>query len=84
MDRKFTSIIDELCDYTPRRDKDLFIESRAMQVIASFSHLVKLINESYDEDTAADLTKRLINAARTGDEAKFCRKMKIVREGDNG
>lgn len=84
MDRKFSSIIDELNDYAPRRDKDLFIESRAMQVIASFSHLVKLINESYDEDTAADLTKRLVNAARTGDEAKFSRKMKIVREGENG
>jgi hypothetical protein len=83
VDRKFCSILDELNDYTPRRDTDLFIESRAMQVIASFSHLVKLINESYDEDTAADLTKRLINAARTGDEAKFSRKMKIVREGEN-
>lgn len=79
MNRKFSSIIDEL-DYTPRRDQDLFIESRAMQIIASFSHLVKLINESYDPETAADLTKRLMNAARTGDDAKFSRKIRAIVE----
>lgn len=80
MDKNFRSLIDELSDYAPKNNKDLFIESRAQQVIASVTHLMKLINESYDADTAADLQKRLINSLRTGDENKFRRGIRHIRE----
>lgn len=80
MDKNFRSLIDELSDYAPKNNKDLFIESRAQQVIASVTHLMKLINESYDADTAADLQKRLINSLRTGDESKFRRGIRHIRE----
>lgn len=81
MDRKFTSILDELTT-SPRLERDIFIEQRGQQVIASFLNLTKLIQESYDSDTAADLTKRLLNAVRTGDEEKFRRGIKQVKKGD--
>jgi uncharacterized protein (UPF0305 family) len=85
LDKKFKSIVDELCDYIPNRDREHFIESRAIQVIASFANLRKLISESYDEETADDLFKRLVNAARTGDEKKVTRKLKeIKKEKANG
>lgn len=76
------SLLAGLSDYTPARagDRDLFIESRAMAVIASVSHLLKLIEENYDDETAADLTKRLFNAARSSDEEKFRRKIRAIRE----
>ena len=80
MDKNFRSLIDELSDIAPSKNRDLFIESRAQQVIASVSHLLKLIRESYDEETADDLTKRLINSLRTGDENKFRRGIKHIRE----
>lgn len=82
MDKKFTSIISELRDYVPYRDRDHAIEARALQVIASFKNLKKLLDETYDPETAEDLFKRLGNAARTGDERKFTRKIKEIREGD--
>ena len=80
MDKKFRSIVDEIGDYVPYRDRDIFIESRAQQVIASALHLIKLINESYTPDLAEDLTKRLLSAIRNEDEEKFRRKARQIRE----
>ncbi len=77
---KFRSLVDELSDYAPVKDRDLFIESRAQQVLASVSHLLHLIRESYDTDTAEDLQKRLINSIRSGDENKFRRGIRQIRE----
>lgn len=80
MNKQFRSLIDELSDYAPARDKDLFIESRGQQAIASVLNLIRLINENYDDETAADLQKRLINSIRTGDETKFRRGIRNIRE----
>ena len=80
MEQKFKSLVDELNDYAPVKDRALFIESRAQQVLASVSHLMRLIRESYDDETAADLQKRLINSIKTDDESKFRRGIKQIRE----
>lgn len=79
MDRKFKSILEEL-DYAPKRDRDLFIESRVRQMIASYDHLVKLIEESYDDDLAIDLKKRLFLSVKNQDEEKFSRKIREIRD----
>lgn len=81
MSKRFSSILDEL-DYTPKKDRDLFIESRAHQVIASFTNLMKLIEESYDRDTASDLQKRLMLSLKNRDEERFSRKMRAMRKSD--
>jgi hypothetical protein len=81
VDRKFSSILDELV-HSPIRDKEMFIEQRADQVVASVTNLLKLINESYDEEIAADLSKRLFNSIRTNDSEKFRRGIKSIRKGD--
>lgn len=83
MDTKFNSILNELIDYAPSKDKDLFIESRAQQVIGSALNVIKLIRENYDLDTANDLVKRLIRSIDSGDEEKFRRKIKTIREHRN-
>ena len=80
MDKKFSSIIDELLDYAPQRDPELFIESRGQQVIASALNLMRLIRESFDEATATDLSKRLVRAIVNEDEEKFCRRLRALRQ----
>ncbi len=77
---KFRSIVEELSDYAPSKDRDLFIESRAQQVLASVGHLMRLIRESYDAETADDLQKRLLNSIKSEDEMKFRRKIRQIRE----
>lgn len=79
LDQKFRSILDELNDYVPVRDRDHFIESRAQQVLASFVHLQKLIQESFDPVLAEDLQRRLLLAAKSGDDKKFVRKLREAR-----
>jgi hypothetical protein len=62
----------------------LFIESRAQQVIASAAHLITLIDECYDDDTADELKRRLFNSIKSGDENKFRRKISQIRESKAG
>lgn len=84
MDKKFRSIVDELSDYRPLRDKDLFVEGRGIQVIASALNLINLIEESYDEETASDLTKRLVRSILSKDQEKFTRRTRQLRESRKG
>jgi uncharacterized protein (UPF0305 family) len=79
LDKKFRSILDELNDYVPLRDRDHFIESRAQQVLASFAHLQTLIQESFDPTLAEELQRRLLLAAKSGDDKKFVRKLREAR-----
>lgn len=80
MDKKIRGIVDELLDYVPTRDKELFIESRGLQVIASALHLMHLIRESFEANVATDLNKRLLRAISCGDQAKFSRRVRAIRE----
>lgn len=81
MDKKFDSMLDQLSDYTPSKNKELFIESRGQQVIASALNLIRLIRESFDEEVANDLSKRLVRAIANEDQEKFIRRCRQLREG---
>ncbi len=81
-DKRFRSILDEISN-TPVANKELFIEGQAAQVIASVANLIKLINESYDEETSSDLQKRLILAIKNQDEDRFNRKIRGLRGNKN-
>jgi hypothetical protein len=83
MDKQFKSIVDELNTYVPTKNKNTFIEGRAQQVIASARHLIKLVEDSFDKETADDLTKRLLSAIKNDDTEKFCRKIRQIREPKN-
>jgi len=82
LDNKFRGILAGLSEYTPTGsgDCDLLVEAKAVSAIAAIGNILRLIEATYDEETAADLTKRLINAARTGDEEKFRRKIRYIRK----
>ena len=80
MDKKLLGIIEELLDYSPPRDKELFIESRGMQVIASALNLIRLMRESFDADVANDLSRRLVRAIASEDPEKFSRRLRMIRE----
>lgn len=80
MDKQFRSIVDELNAYVPDRNKEVFIEGRAEQVIASARNLIKLVETNYSPEIAEDLTKRLLSAIKNNDSEKFCRKIRQIRE----
>jgi hypothetical protein len=76
---KMKSFLDELDKCVPAKSKHTVIESRAAHVIASAVNLAQLIRESYPEDEANDLVKRLYRSIMTEDERKFMRKIKDLR-----
>lgn len=73
------NFLDELDKFVPAKNKHSVIESRASHIIASAVNLVHLIKESYSEEDANDLVKRLYRSIMTEDEKKFSRKIKDLK-----
>lgn len=78
--RQTRTILEEISQIDLNRDREHIIESKARNIVASTTNLLALINETYDQETVQDLTKRLINAIRTQDTKKFERGMKKIIE----
>jgi uncharacterized protein (UPF0305 family) len=77
--KNIRSIIDELDRLVPERDKHHIIEARASNVIASCINVMQLIAESFDDEEAEELNKRLLSAIRNKDPNKFNRKIKEMK-----
>lgn len=82
--RRAKSIIEELDRFVPERDKHQIIEARASNVIASAMNLIALITESFTEEEAEELNKRLVGAIKNQDPDKFNRKIREFRKSVNG
>lgn len=83
--RKHTrSILEEITNIVPQRDKESFVENKAINVIASTKYLVEYIQDNFSKDQSEDLLKRLFNSLKTGDEMKFRRGIKQIKEAKNG
>jgi hypothetical protein len=84
MQKKTRSILEELDSiYQDRhRDRDhrYIIESRASNVIASAIRLIEQIEQDFSTEQAENLTRKLLNAIRDRDPAKFVR---TVRRSDD-
>ncbi len=76
---KINSLLDELDKFVPAKSKHTVIESRASHIIASAVNLVQLIKETYPDDVAQDLVKRLHRSIISEDNKKFLRKIKDLK-----
>lgn len=83
MKRQTRSILDEISNIIPKSDIHSVVESKATQVIASVTNLIQLIESSYPEPQRSELLKRLFNSIKTGDERKFQRGIKAIKESKN-
>jgi hypothetical protein len=72
--------LDSLASTRFNRDRESLIEARANNIITSAINLINLIKESYNEDMAEDLERRLINSIKSQDIAKFNRGIQRVKE----
>jgi len=82
--RKSRSILEELNSISIDRDRNHVVENRGEHVIKSAINLLEQIERYYDEDTAKDLTNRLINSIRGKDSAKFSRGIKKAIKESQG
>jgi tetrahydromethanopterin S-methyltransferase subunit B len=70
---KSRSILEELNQISVDRDRSLVVENRGEHIIKSAINLIEQIEKHYDEQTAKDLTNRLVNSIRGRDSSKFTR-----------
>jgi len=74
------SILQELNEIAEVRNKDALYESRAINIINSAINLVESLKSHYGEESAGELERRLINAIRGQDPAKFTRGIRRISE----
>ena len=79
----YKSLLEEITNIVPVKDKEHFIENKAINVIASTKHLVEYIKENFTAEESDDLLKRLFNSLKTGDDSKFRRVIKQIKEAKN-
>lgn len=74
------SILQELNELAEVRNKDSLYESRAVNIINSAINLIESLKTHYGAEDADELERRLINAIKGQDSAKFTRGIRRVVE----
>lgn len=80
MKLKTRSILQELNEVASARNTDSMIESRATNVINSAINLIESLYKHYDNESADELERRLLNAIKGQDPAKFTRGIRKIAE----
>jgi hypothetical protein len=83
LQKKTRSILDELDSLLAHRDREKLLESRANHIIQGAINLINTIRENYDQETADDLERRLINSIKSQDSTKFSRGVRKVPKEKN-
>ena len=82
MQKRTRSILTELDELLTHKDKDNLLESRANNIINGAINLIKYIRENYDTEQALELERRLLNAIKGQDPAKFARGIRKINNED--
>lgn len=81
--KKTRSILEELDALYIERDVNQIVESRADNLITGMIRLMEFIDESYNDDDAELLNRKILNAIRARDLSKFSRNLKRVDSNEN-
>ncbi len=82
MQKRTRSILTELDELLTHKDKDNLLESRANNIINGAINLIKYIRENYEAEQAGELERRLLNAIKGQDPAKFARGIRKIKDED--
>ncbi len=82
MQKRTRSILSELDELLIHKDKDNLLESRANNIINGAINLINYIRENYDTEKAGELERRLLNAIKGQDPAKFSRGIRKIKDED--
>jgi hypothetical protein len=80
--KRTRSILTELDELLTHKDKDNLLESRANNIINGAINLIRYIRENYDAEQALELERRLLNAIKGQDPAKFARGIRKIKDED--
>ena len=75
------NLLEELVRYVPEKNKVDLLEVRANHVISSAINLIDYIRESFNEEDARDLEKRLVLAIKNQNIKQFNKGIANVDKG---
>lgn len=79
MKKRTKSLLEEINSIAPKTDKAHLLESRGSNAISAMINLLEMIDSTYDEETSADLTKRVMLSVKNRDLDRFIRGVKKIR-----
>lgn len=71
MRKRTRSILEELSSLHQADHTEQFIQTTGVNLIESTINLLNRVYETYDDETAKELERRLINSIRAGNSKKF-------------
>jgi len=80
MKLKTRSILQELNEVAAVRNTDAMFESRATNIINGAINLIESLHKHYNPEEADELERRLLNAIKGQDSAKFTRGIRKIAE----
>jgi hypothetical protein len=80
MKKRTRSILEELNNLHSKDRSEDFIQTRGANIIESAVNLIEKIYEMYDNETALDLERRLLNSIRAGNSKKFRTGIEKIKE----
>lgn len=75
-----SSILNDLSNYVPNKDKHNIIEQRVKNVIASFNNVSTLIDDNFSKEESEELKKRILLSIKNNDPDKFVRKIREYKK----
>lgn len=82
INRKSKSILEEISNYVPQKNKEDLIEARAQHIIVSAINLLESIDKTFSVDDADALKKRFVSSIRGADPSRFTRMVNRIKFGD--
>jgi predicted secreted Zn-dependent protease len=79
MKKRTRSLLEEINSLAPKKDKTAILESKGNNAISSIINILEMIDTNYDDDTAQDLTKRIMLSIKNRDPERFNRGVKKIR-----
>ena len=78
--RRTRKLLEELDSIAIEKDRVHLIESRAEHLIASATNLIDMIRNSYDNQIAEDMERKLLLAIKRQDSTKFTNGLKRLKQ----
>jgi|15BtaG_2_1085339.scaffolds.fasta_scaffold06893_3 hypothetical protein len=79
MKKRIKSLLEEINEISPVKDNNQLLESRGMNAIHGIINLLEMIDATCDDETAADLNKRIMLSIKNRDHDRFMRGIKKLR-----
>lgn len=79
MKKRTRSLLEEINDLSPRKDKVNILESRGTNAISAIINILEMVDANYDEEIAQDIQKRIFLSIKNRDPERFNRGIKLLR-----